>query len=113
VNGDISDLDAFHEALANVEFEAAYGPITLDDNRQAISNNYVKRVVPDADGDGVPEVQTFLRIPDVDQSFGGTFTPDSPPPDRSNPPCEQRDIPWVGQAEEVNFSQGGQAAQKE
>ena len=42
--------------------------ISLDDNRQAISNNYVKRVVPDADGDGVPEVETIRRIPDVDQS---------------------------------------------
>jgi branched-chain amino acid transport system substrate-binding protein len=113
VDGDISDLDAFWEALSNVEFEAAYGPITLDDNRQAISNNYVKRVVPDKDGDGVPEVETFRRIPDVDQAFGGTFTPETPPPDRSNPECEQRDLPWVGNAEEVNFSEGGQEAQKE
>jgi branched-chain amino acid transport system substrate-binding protein len=113
VNGDISDLDAFHEALSNVEFEAAYGPIRLDENRQAISDNYVKRVVPDADGDGVPEVETIRRIPDVDEAFGGIFTPDSPAPDRSNPPCERNDIPWVGQAEEVNFSQGGQAAPKE
>jgi branched-chain amino acid transport system substrate-binding protein len=113
VDGDISDLDAFWEALSNVEFEAAYGPITLDDNRQAISNNYVKRVVPDKDGDGVPEVETFRRIPDVDQAFGGTFTADTPPPDRSNPECEQRDLPWVGNAEEVNFSEGGQEAQKE
>jgi len=86
VDGDITDLDAFWEALSNTEFEAAYGPISLDENRQAISNNYVKRVVPDADGDGVPEVETIRRIPDVDQSFGGTFTPDSPAPDRSNPP---------------------------
>src|SRR5829696_7921506 len=67
VDGDISDLDAFWEALSNQEFEAAYGPISLDENRQAISNNYVKRVVPDADGDGVPEVETIRRIPDVDQ----------------------------------------------
>jgi branched-chain amino acid transport system substrate-binding protein len=113
VDGDISDLDAFWEALSNTEFEAAYGPISLDDNRQAISNNYVKRVVPDADGDGVPEVETIRRVPDVDQQFGGIFTPDSPAPDRSNPPCEQRELPWVGQAEEVNFSAGGQQAQKE
>jgi branched-chain amino acid transport system substrate-binding protein len=109
VDGDISDLDAFHEALAGLEFDAAYGPIKLDENRQAISNNYVKRVVPDANGDGVPDVQTFLRIPDVDQQFGGAFTPDTPPPDRTNPPCEERDIPWVGKAEEVDFSGGGAA----
>jgi branched-chain amino acid transport system substrate-binding protein len=113
VDGDISDLDAFWEALSNVEFEAAYGPIRLDENRQAISNNYVKRVVPDADGDGVPEVETFRSIPDVDEAFGGIFTPDGAAPDRSNPPCERNDIPWAGQAEEVDFSQGGQAAQKE
>ena len=70
-------------------------------------------MVPDADGDGVPEAETIRRIPDVDQAFGGTFTPDTPAPDRSNPPCEQRDVPWVGQAEEVDFSAGGQQAQKE
>ena len=107
VDGDISDLDAFWEAMSNVEFDAAYGHIKLDENRNAISDNYVKRVVPDATGDGVPDVQTILRVPEVDQQFGGAFTPETPPPDRSNPTCEERELPWVGKAEPVNFGQGG------
>src|SRR4029453_12277842 len=63
VNGDISDLDAFWEALSNVEFEAAYGPIVLDDNRQAISNNYVKGVAPGRGGGGGPGGGAVLETP--------------------------------------------------
>ena len=37
-------------------------------------------------------------IPQVDQTFGGTFGPDTPPPSREDPPCEERDLPWVGNA---------------
>jgi hypothetical protein len=37
-------------------------------------------------------------IPGVDQTFGGTFGPDTPPPSREDPPCEERDLPWVGNA---------------
>ena len=32
--------------------------------------------------------QTVAIIPQVDQTFGGTFSPDTPPPDRENPACE-------------------------
>ena len=86
--------------------EAPYGDVKLDDNRQAISNIFVKRIVKDKTGDGVPDVETFRRIPDVDQTFGGFFSADSPAPDRSNPKCEKRDPPpWVGKAEEVSFGQ--------
>ena len=49
-------------------------------------------------------MQTIRRIPDVDQTFGGFFTPDSPALSRSNPKCEKKSAPpWVGKAEEVNF----------
>jgi branched-chain amino acid transport system substrate-binding protein len=104
VDGDISDLQAFWDALSEVELDAAYGQITLDENRQAISDNYVKKVVPGKGGDP-PTVQTILRIPEVEQSFGGVFTEDTPPPDRENPECEEADLPWAGQAEEVNFTE--------
>jgi branched-chain amino acid transport system substrate-binding protein len=79
--------------------------VTLDDNRQAISDVYVKKIVKDANGDGVPDVQTFRKIPQVDQTFNGVFTADTPPPDRTNPKCEAGEAPpWVGNAEEVDFS---------
>lgn len=108
VQGDISDQLPLQEALAEVSLtgdEAPYGDVELDENRQAISDVYLKRIVKDANGDGVPDVKTFRRIPDVEQTFGGFFTPDSPAPDRNNPKCEKsQPPPWVGQAEDVDFA---------
>jgi branched-chain amino acid transport system substrate-binding protein len=107
VNGDVSDQKALQDALAEVSLsgeEAPYGDVTLDDNRQAISDVYVKRIVEDKTNDGVADVETFRRIPEVDQTFNGAFSPETPAPDRQNPECEQQDPPpWVGNAEEVTF----------
>ncbi len=107
VNGDISDQKKLQEALASVKLtgeEAPYGDVELDENRQAISDVYVKKIVKDANGDGVPDVQTFRRIPKVDQTFGGFFTAESQAPDRNNPKCQKAEAPpWVGNAEEVSF----------
>jgi len=107
VDGDISDPKALQDALAEVTLsgdEAPWGDVKLDDNRQAISDIFVKRIVKDKTGDGVPDVATFRRIPEVDQTFGGFFSAESPAPDRQNPKCEKQDPPaWVGKAEEVSF----------
>ena len=85
--------------------EAPWGDVELDDNRQAISDVYVKKIVKDANGDGTPDVQTFRKIPKVDQTFNGVFSPDTPAPDRTNPKCVAGEAPpWVGNAEEVDFS---------
>ena len=103
LDGDTSDLDQLHETLANVELtgpEAAYGDVRLDENRQAISDNYVKQVVK-GEGGGLPMAETLARVPNVDQAFGGAFTPDTPSPDRDNPTCEERELPWEGQLEPV------------
>ena len=81
VDGDVSDQKALQEALAATTLsgdEAPWGDVKLDDNRQAISNVFVKRIVKDKTGDGVPDVETFRRIPDVDQTFGGFFSADTP-----------------------------------
>ncbi len=106
VQGDISDQKRLQQQLANVKLEGAeapYGDVQLDENRQAISDVFVKRIVRDQNGDDVPDVQTFRRIPDVDQTFGGFFGADSAAPDRNNPKCEKADPPpWVGKAEQVN-----------
>jgi branched-chain amino acid transport system substrate-binding protein len=103
VNGDISGgQKKLQEALADVEFDAAYGNIALDENRSAISNNYVQRIVPDLNGDNVPDAKTIRVIPDTDQQFGGLFSTDAPAPDRENPKCEKGSPPkWVGNAEPV------------
>ena len=108
VDGNVEDQAALQEALAGMTLsgdEAPWGDVKLDENRQAISDVYVKKIVKDANGDGTPDVQTFRRIPEVDQTFNGAFTADTPPPDRTNPACEAGDAPpWVGNSEEVDFS---------
>jgi branched-chain amino acid transport system substrate-binding protein len=107
VNGDIADQKKLQDALASTSLsgdEAPWGDVTLDDNHQAISDIYVKKIVADKTGDGVPDVQTFERIPKVDQTFGGTFSADTPAPDRNNPKCTKgTPPPWVGNAEKVSF----------
>ena len=108
VDGDVSDQSKLQEALAGVTLsgdEAPWGDVKLDDNRQAISDVYVKKIVKDANGDGVPDVQSFRKVPQVDQTFNGVFTADTPPPDRTNPKCEKGEAPpWVGNSEKVDFS---------
>jgi branched-chain amino acid transport system substrate-binding protein len=103
VNADLSDGHAaFREALQGVTVKGGYGDITLDENRQAVLDNYVQQVVATDDGFGV---KTILRIPAVEQTFGGVFTADTPSVDRENPQCVPLDPPppWVGNAEELNF----------
>ena len=86
--------------MPNISLLPGDRDISLDDNRQAISDNYIKQVVEGPDG---PTVETIARIPAVDQTFGGLFTPETPAPDRQNPECTEVDLPWAGQAEPVNF----------
>jgi branched-chain amino acid transport system substrate-binding protein len=106
VGGDISGgQKKLQEALGGVEFDAAYGNIKLDENRSAISDNYVQRIVPDTNGNKLPgpaRAETIRVIPDTDQQFGGLFSEEAPAPDRENPKCEKGNPPeWVGNAEEV------------
>ena len=107
VNGDLSDGHAaFREALSGLTIDGAYGQITLDENRNAITDNYVQQVVKTDDGYGV---KTMLKVSGVDQAFGGVFTKDTPSPDRDNPKCEKLDTPppWIGNAETIDYSAGG------
>jgi branched-chain amino acid transport system substrate-binding protein len=108
VDGNISGgQKELQNALKDVVVDGAYGQIELDDNRNGIADNYVKRIVNDTNNDKVPDVQTFRQIPAVDQTFGGFFSPETPGLDRENPVCEKKDPPpWVGKAEEVNFGSG-------
>ena len=85
---------AFREALAGLTLDLPFGQVSLDENRQAIQDNFVHVVT--ADG-----VTTFWKVPQTTQDFGGTFTPETPPPDRENPVCETADLPWAGNAEVV------------
>ena len=98
VGGDLSDGHAaLRETLATMTLEAPYGNVTLDENRQGIIDTFVQQLVLDEES-GEVVAQTVAIIPQVDQTFGGTFGPDTPPPSRTEPACEVRDLPWSGNA---------------
>jgi branched-chain amino acid transport system substrate-binding protein len=97
VGGDLSDNHAaLRDALSNLELDAPYGPVKLDGNRQAITDTWVQQLVENDAGEIV--AQTVAIIPDVDQTFGGTFSADTAPPGRDEPPCAPADLPWAGNA---------------
>ena len=83
--------------LSTMTLEAPYGNVTLDENRQGIIDTYVAQLVLDEESGEVVQ-KTVAIIPQVDQTFGGTFGPDTPPPSRDFPGCETRDLPWSGNA---------------
>jgi branched-chain amino acid transport system substrate-binding protein len=98
VKGDLSNgQSALHAALAKTSLpDAPYGPITLDQNRQAIVTNYIAKITPTG-------VHTTYAVPGVTQSFGGTFTTTTPSPGRGQPPCTKRSLPWQGKEKTVSF----------
>ena len=98
VKGDISDQSKLQAVLAKTELPAPYGPITLDENRQAKFDVYDQQLYLKG---GKLAVKTVARIPAVDQTFGGTFSASTPAPGRNFPGCEKRDLPWVGNAQAV------------
>jgi branched-chain amino acid transport system substrate-binding protein len=99
VDGDLSDgHKAFRETMSTMTLEAPLGPIKLDENRQAIMDNFLQQIVADQTGDGVPDVKTIKTIPQVDQTFAGFFSPETPSPDRTHPECKTgTPPPWTKQ----------------
>ena len=94
-----ADLSGGHEplweALSGVVLDSAFGEISLDSNRSAIQDQWTQLLYLDDDGNLA--ASTVQKVPAVDQTFGGTFTGD-PPPSRDFPPCEAREIAWIGNA---------------
>jgi branched-chain amino acid transport system substrate-binding protein len=96
VGGDLSnDHAALREALAGLTINPAYGDVSLDENRHGIVDVGLSQLV--LEGDEVVS-KTVVIIPGVDQSFGGTFSAETPPPSRTDPACEPRELPWHGNA---------------
>jgi branched-chain amino acid transport system substrate-binding protein len=96
VGGDMSDPAALQAALADLTLDLPYGDISLDENRSGMVDVGLSQLVLNDDGEVVQEAVAI--IPQVDQTFGGTFGPDTPSPSREFPPCEARDLPWTGNA---------------
>ena len=93
--GDISPA-GLQSTLAGLTLDAPYGSISLDENRQAIVDAAVQQLVVNDDGEVVSK--TVAIVPGVDQTFGGLFSADTPPPSRDEPGCVEADLPWVGNA---------------
>jgi branched-chain amino acid transport system substrate-binding protein len=94
VDGDLSNNhEALREALSNLTINPGYGDVSLDENRHGIIDTYIAQLVEDG-GEVVQE--TKYIVPGVDQSFGGTFTEDTPELGRDFPDCVEADLPWLG-----------------
>lgn len=101
VNGNLGPGQKnLQNALAQTSLpDAGYGPIRLDQNHQAIQDQFILQLY--LDSSGKLAIKTVRTVPQVDQSFGGTFTPNSPPPGRTFPPCQKRSLPWQGKEKAV------------
>ena len=97
VDGDLSNNhEALRAELSSQTLDLPYGSVSLDDNRQGIVDTFVAQLTTDDAGTVVQE--TRFIVPGVDQTFGGTFSEETDPPERDNVPCEERSLPWQGNA---------------
>jgi len=106
VKGDLSGgQKKLQAALAKTVLPAPYGQIKLDENRQGIIDVYAQQLTMDG---GKLAVKTVAKVPQVDQTFGGTFSADTPAPGRKAPECNKggTQLPWVGNAQPVKVVGG-------
>jgi branched-chain amino acid transport system substrate-binding protein len=97
VKGDISGgQKALQSALGKVSLASPYGPMRLDKNRQAIIPVYYQQLYSKG---GKLAIKTVGYIPQVDQTFGGTFSSSTPAPGRTSPACVKRSLPWIGKTQ--------------
>lgn len=97
VKGDISGgQKALQAAVKKVVLPTAYGTIHLDKNNQGVIPVYYQQLYTKA---GKLAVKTVGYIPNVDQTFGGTFSSSTPAPGRTNPACVKRSLPWIGKTQ--------------
>ncbi|MCW2977637.1 MAG: hypothetical protein JWM06_2918 [Actinomycetia bacterium] len=97
VKGDLSGgQKALQAALGKVTLASPYGPMKLDKNRQAIIPVYYQQLYSKG---GKLAIKTVGYIPQVDQTFGGTFSTSTPPPGRTSPACVKRSLPWIGKTQ--------------
>jgi branched-chain amino acid transport system substrate-binding protein len=94
VGGNISGGQGpLQAALNKVSLAGPYGPIKLDKNRQAILNVFYGKLYLK---NGKLATKTVGEVPGITQTFGGTFSNNTPPPGRNYPNCKKRSLPWIG-----------------
>ena len=65
--------------------------LKLDKNRQGIADTFVQQLY---DNNGTLGIKTLYKVVDIPQSFGGAFSPTSPPPGETVPACKKGPVPW-------------------
>jgi branched-chain amino acid transport system substrate-binding protein len=98
VGGDLSGgqakLRSALNSIGKAGLNSPEGFVKLDQNRQAIGNNYLIQLTS-LKGGGT--YRTIRTIPKVSESFDGFFTTSTPTPSRTSPPCVKKKPPsWVG-----------------
>ncbi|HET7380795.1 MAG TPA: ABC transporter substrate-binding protein [Gaiellales bacterium] len=90
VHGDLSHNERrFMSALSHLRYNAPEGTIRLDRRRQAIGPVYLGKIVKNQAGKTV--VRQIAVVRNVDETFGGYFSPSSPSPSTSQPACVSRE----------------------
>jgi branched-chain amino acid transport system substrate-binding protein len=77
------------------------GVLRLDQRRQAIQDQWPMQI----NASGKFGISIAGYVPNVDQTFGGTFAPNKPAPGRAFPPCQKRKLPWQGKIKVVKNGQ--------
>src|SRR6478736_5713508 len=94
VGGNISGgQKALQSAIGKVKLATPYGPLHLDKNRQAVINVFYGQLLTK---DGKLATKTVGMVPNVDQTFGGTYSSTTPAPGRDFPTCVKKSLPWQG-----------------
>ena len=75
------------------------GVLRLDSRRQAVQDQYQIQIIKGPNGE--PTITIAGYVPNVDQTFGGTFAPTKPAPGRTFPPCVKKKLPWQGKIQLV------------
>jgi branched-chain amino acid transport system substrate-binding protein len=85
-------------ALSKVVLPTAFGTVKLDKNRQAIEGEWSYQLVAKP---GFTGTKTVAFIPNVDQTFSGTYSASTPAPGRNFPNCVKKSLSWIGKEKPV------------
>ena len=97
LHGDISGgQKKLQAAIKKTVLPTAYGTIHLDKYNQGVIPVYYAQLYTKG---GKLAVKTVGYIPNVDQTFGGTFSASTPAPGRTSPACVKRSLPWIGKTQ--------------
>ena len=75
------------------------GVLKLDSRRQAIQDQWPLQLVKNADGSVSAQIVGFVS--NVDQTFGGYFSPSSPSFSHTSPVCKTGSLPWTNKVRVV------------